>query len=69
MFISFYGLIFVTYDLLAGRIAMTMNEKENGIEKDTTDTGQESNDPCLRCGDPVEIKGELLCKKCEREVH
>ena len=48
---------------------MTMNEKENGIEKDTTDTGQESNDPCLRCGDPVEIKGELLCKKCEREVH
>lgn len=48
---------------------MSMNEKENGIKKDDAALDKEGNDPCLRCGDPVEMDGDMLCKKCEREVH
>jgi len=46
---------------------MSTDEKDNGIKPDDSDT--KGNDPCLRCGEPVEINGEMLCKKCEREVH
>ncbi len=48
---------------------MSTDEKKNGIKPDTTDSDKKDSDPCLRCGAPVETNGELLCKKCEREVH
>ena len=32
-------------------------------------SGEKSADPCMRCGAPVEQEGDLLCKKCDGEVH
>lgn len=46
-----------------------MGEKENGVEHNTADSTEEGPELCLRCGAPVETVGEMLCKKCEREVH
>ena len=48
---------------------MGTDEKDNGIKPDSDDAGAEGKDPCLRCGAPVEMDGEMLCKKCEKEVH
>jgi len=48
---------------------MNTDEKENGIKPDIDHLNEEDPEPCLRCGAPVEMSGELLCKKCEREVH
>ena len=48
---------------------MSTDEKDNSMKPDTVDSGIKNNDPCLRCGEPVEINGEMLCKKCEKEVH
>jgi hypothetical protein len=31
--------------------------------------GEKTADPCMRCGAPVEQEGDLLCKKCDGEVH
>jgi hypothetical protein len=52
-----------------GGLAMSTDEKKNETKKDNTALGKEGHDPCLRCGDPVEIDGDILCKKCEGEVH
>jgi hypothetical protein len=48
---------------------MSADEKEKAMKPDAADSDQKSSDPCLRCGEPVEINGEMLCKKCEKEVH
>jgi hypothetical protein len=31
--------------------------------------GEKGADPCMRCGAPVEHEGDLLCRKCDGEVH
>jgi hypothetical protein len=36
---------------------------------DPRKTGEKTADPCMRCGAPVEHEGDLLCKKCDGEVH
>ncbi|MBW2178888.1 MAG: hypothetical protein JRG81_00715 [Deltaproteobacteria bacterium] len=48
---------------------MSTDEKDNMIRPDNADSDIKGNEPCLRCGEPVEINGEMLCRKCEREVH
>jgi hypothetical protein len=47
---------------------MSTDDNDNGIKPDD-DSNTKGTDPCLRCGAPVEINGEMLCKKCEKEVH
>ncbi len=48
-----------------------MNTENSDQNKDTVDSGKttEENEPCMRCGKPVEIEGDMLCRKCEGEVH
>jgi len=48
---------------------MGKDEKDNEMKLDSTDSDTGGKDPCLRCGEPVEMDGEMLCRKCEREVH
>jgi hypothetical protein len=31
--------------------------------------GEKTADACMRCGAPVEREGDLLCRKCDGEVH
>jgi hypothetical protein len=31
--------------------------------------GKKTADACMRCGTAVEREGDLLCKKCDGEVH
>ena len=43
-------------------------------EKDSTLNSNKKNEPketepCMRCGAPVEMEDDLLCRKCEGEVH
>jgi ribosomal protein S14 len=48
---------------------MNADDKDNEIRPDNANSDTKGNDPCLRCGAPVEINGEMLCRKCEKEVH
>jgi hypothetical protein len=54
-----------------------MNPKERGKapkgeripKSNPKKRGEKRLDPCMRCGAPVEQEGDLLCKKCDGEVH
>ncbi len=46
------------------------DEKEKKIPKpDPKKRKEKTADRCMRCGAPVEHEGDLLCKKCDGEVH
>ena len=50
------------------------NMNTDNKEKDSTLNSNKKNEPketepCMRCSAPVEIEGDLLCRKCEGEVH
>ncbi len=47
-----------------------MNAENKTGETEKKDVSKEKQkDPCMRCGAPVEVDGDILCKKCEGEVH
>jgi hypothetical protein len=54
-----------------------MNTRERGKDKkekkipkpDPKKRKEKPADRCMRCGAPVEHEGDLLCKKCDGEVH
>jgi len=52
---------------------MSKNEKDNGIKPDNADSDIKGNDPCLRCGEPVENRyyrsmfASLLQTKSEQD--
>ena len=54
-----------------------MNLKEPGKDQkgkkmptsDSKKRKEKRTDPCMRCGASVEHEGDLLCKKCDGEVH
>lgn len=46
------------------------DQKGEEVSKSNPKKSKEKrSDPCMRCGAPVEREGDLLCKKCDGEVH
>jgi hypothetical protein len=44
-------------------------EKKKIPKSDLKKRKEKTTDPCMRCGAPLEHEGDLLCKKCDGEVH